>query len=413
MKKIIFVLTFILSLSASVFASNVDVQINGEIVNFKDEQGNVVNAQIINDRTMVPMRKIFEILGVQIDWDGENKIVTAQKDNTMIKLQIDNTIATKIVNGEEEEITLDTPPTIVNDRTMVPLRFIAESLDKQVGWDNKNKTAIIIDYGYFSNKIKQDAPALYTFFNTKKDYIECNITNKYYDLANEINNTTFNIKINAKLEDNTQNTTLTITGTSELSKEIVSEGWNSTQFSLKYDDEKILLNTSNLKLIEMFKIKSKGITKTYDELSLLGTPNASFDEMFKIWAGVTDDKLDVNTFLKLKNDFELLCNLFNTTNVSNSKLNSTSSIIRYNTYNIEYFDLAKLDNFIFDNDHIKVCNLINKLFFKKDLQKDVILYDTSSIRINFSVDNDIFRVNIETNNEYNEKNEYIIELKHM
>ena len=117
--------------------------------------------------------------------------------------------------------------------------------------------------------------------------------------------------------------------------------------------------------------------------------------------------------MKLKNDFELLCDLLNTTNVSNSKLNSTSSIIRYNTYNIEYFDLAKLDNFIFDNDHIKLCNLINKLFFKKDLQKDVILYDTSSIRINFSADNDIFRVNIETNNEYNEKNEYIIELKHM
>ena len=413
MKKIIFVLIFILSLSASAFASDVDVQINGEIVNFKDEQGNVVNAQIINDRTMVPMRKIFEILGVQIDWDGENKIVTAQKDNTMIKLQIDNTSATKVVNGEEEEIILDTPPTIVNDRTMVPLRFIAESLDKQVGWDNKNKTAIIIDYGYFSNKIKQDAPALYTFFNTKKDYIECNITNKYYDLANEINNTTFNIKINAKLEDNIQNATLTITGTSELSNEIVSEGWNSTQFSLKYDDEKILLNTNNLKLMEMFKIKNKGINKTYDELSLLGTPNASFDEMFKIWAGVTDDKLDVNTFLKLKNDFELLCNLFNTKNVSNSELNSTSSIIRYNTYNIEYFDLAKLDNFIFDNDHIKLCNLINKLFFKKDLQKDVILYDTSSIRINFSADNDIFRVNIETNNEYNEKNEYIIELKHV
>ena len=76
MKKFIFIVTFILSLSASVFASDVSVQINGEIVNFKDDKGNIVNAQIINDRTMVSMRKIFEILGSEIEWDGENRKVT-------------------------------------------------------------------------------------------------------------------------------------------------------------------------------------------------------------------------------------------------------------------------------------------------------------------------------------------------
>ena len=163
MKKIIFVLTFILSIATCVFASDVSVQINGEIVNFKDDKGNIVNAQIINDRTMVPMRKIFEILGAEIEWDGENRRVTGAKGNTIIELQIDNPVATKTVNGNLEQIKLDSAPTIINDRTMVPLRFIAESLDKQVGWDASNRTAIIIDYSYFTNLLKNNATALHNF----------------------------------------------------------------------------------------------------------------------------------------------------------------------------------------------------------------------------------------------------------
>ena len=47
-------------------------------------------------------------------------------------------------SGEETEIKLDSAPTIVNGRTLVPVRFIAESLEKKVGWDAENKTVIII-----------------------------------------------------------------------------------------------------------------------------------------------------------------------------------------------------------------------------------------------------------------------------
>lgn len=414
MKKIIFILTFVLVITTCAFASNVSVQINGEIVNFKDEQGNTVNAQIINDRTMVPMRKIFEILGVTISWDGENRIVTGVKGNTSIKLQIDNTIATKTVNGNTTEIVLDTAPTIVNNRTMVPLRFIAESLEKQVGWDASNRTAIIIDYGYFSNVLKTRATALYNFLNMKKTYAEVNITHNYYDLQTPVNNTSFNQKMTATVSNNVQNMVLTITGTDELSKEILNEGWNSTVFTLAYGAEDVKLTTKNDKLIQMFNIKRNNtISKTYKELGIDGAANLSLDEMFEVWAGVEDSSLNINTFLKMKNDFNTLCNLFATTNVSTTNLTSKSSSIRYSTYNLEYFDLAKLDNFISDNEHLKAYNMVNKLFFKNDILKDVILYDTKNITINFAVDNTIFKIIITTENEYNEKNEYIIELKHI
>ena len=98
----------------------------------------------------------------------------------------------------KEEIKLDAAPMILNDRTMVPLRFIAESLDKKVGWDTDNRTAIIIDYDYFMNDLKLSATALYNFLNASNKNVECNITHNYYDLENVGNNTSIITKINSK-----------------------------------------------------------------------------------------------------------------------------------------------------------------------------------------------------------------------
>lgn len=218
MKKIILVCMLILVMSTSVFAADVNVQINGENVNFTDSNGQTVNAQIINSRTMVPMRKIFEVLGAEVEWDGETRTVTGSKENIEVKLQIDNNIATKTINGVSEEIVLDTPPMLVDSRTMVPLRFIAESLDKQVGWDSSNRTAIIIDYGYFSDRLKNKLNNLYAFLESDKaeilyhetEYYEVNYKHKYYDLLTPTNDTEFNINSKISVKDNTQKVTLNI-----------------------------------------------------------------------------------------------------------------------------------------------------------------------------------------------------------
>ena len=130
----------------SIYAAEVNVQINGEIINFED-----TNARIINNRTMVPFRRIFNELGVtneNIDWNGDTKTIIARKDDIEIKLQIGNDIAEKKIGNQFTKITLDSVPVTDNGRTLVPLRFIAESLGKTVGWDSVNKTAIIIDYDY-------------------------------------------------------------------------------------------------------------------------------------------------------------------------------------------------------------------------------------------------------------------------
>ena len=89
-----------------------------------------VEPTIQNGRTLVPMRAIFETLGADIAWDGETSTVTGTKDGIEVKLTIGNTTA--YVNGRE--ITLDTPATLIASRTMVPVRFVSESLGAKVEW---------------------------------------------------------------------------------------------------------------------------------------------------------------------------------------------------------------------------------------------------------------------------------------
>ena len=85
---------------------------------------------VVGGRTLVPLRAIFEALGADVEWDGESKTIHCIKDKTAIILQIDNSEA-KI---NEKLIILDTPATVTNNRTYVPLRFVAESLGATVNW---------------------------------------------------------------------------------------------------------------------------------------------------------------------------------------------------------------------------------------------------------------------------------------
>lgn len=92
-----------------------------------------VSPTIIEGRTMVPLRAIFEALEAQVEWDGITRTVTGLRQNTKVSLVVDSKIA--IVNGEE--IQLDVPAIIVSGRTLVPARFISESLGAKVSWDEK------------------------------------------------------------------------------------------------------------------------------------------------------------------------------------------------------------------------------------------------------------------------------------
>ena len=115
---------------------NPNMTVNGEEKPI-DEQGTA--PVIVNDRTLLPVRAVIEELGGTVGWDGETQEVTLKYDTDEIKLTLDSTTA--VLNGEEK--TLDVAPTVINERTMLPIRFIAESFKFGVLWDGKTQTVTV------------------------------------------------------------------------------------------------------------------------------------------------------------------------------------------------------------------------------------------------------------------------------
>lgn len=98
-----------------------------------------VPPQIINNRTMVPMRKIFETLGATVEWNPSTKTIKAEKAHTTITLTIDD----PKMSVNDNIVTLDVPACLVNNRTFVPIRAIAEAFKTEVSWDETTKTVSI------------------------------------------------------------------------------------------------------------------------------------------------------------------------------------------------------------------------------------------------------------------------------
>jgi len=94
---------------------------------------------IINDRTMVPMRNIFEYFKAEIAWDGDTKTILAKSGDNIITMQVGQNFM--FIN--DSKIELDSPSVIINDRTLVPVRAISEALNREVGYNQKTRTVII------------------------------------------------------------------------------------------------------------------------------------------------------------------------------------------------------------------------------------------------------------------------------
>ncbi|MBQ3427947.1 MAG: haloacid dehalogenase-like hydrolase [Clostridia bacterium] len=96
---------------------------------------------IEDGRTLVPMRAVFEALGASVDWDDETKTVTSHdKSNTAtIKIQV----GSDTVKINDSDVKVDVPAKIVDGRTVVPLRVVAEGLSCDVNWTAETRTVTV------------------------------------------------------------------------------------------------------------------------------------------------------------------------------------------------------------------------------------------------------------------------------
>ncbi|MEW9124987.1 MAG: copper amine oxidase N-terminal domain-containing protein [Thermotaleaceae bacterium] len=189
MKKTILVMIIIvmtvLGVSMSIYGLAVNdiwVTVNGDVLTF--DQPPI----IINQRVMVPLRAIFEALECTVDWNSKMQMITAYSpDMHILEIHVGETSAYK----DGELIKMDVPAKIVNGRTLVPVRFVAEALDCKVEWENSSKKVII-------TKKSSDAIEGMPTFKTDSDVLEVkNIfggAEKYtryvsYDILKDLNDT--------------------------------------------------------------------------------------------------------------------------------------------------------------------------------------------------------------------------------
>ena len=409
MKKFLMSLCFLISFSSVVMAG-VSVELNGEKINFTDENGLTVNPQIINNRTMVPLRKIFETLGAQIEWYGETETVVATKGDTVVKLQINNPIAEVTKSGVIEKITLDSKPIIVENRTLVPLRFISESLEKQVAWDQNSQTAIIIDYEYFINEIKNRAPIFGKAIEKENTQTSLKIVKEYYDLSDSSKNT--NSVVNAQIYNNSKTNkkvVVNLSGTSELFKEIANEGWSNFDIVLDFSEKGVTYSSSSSIINKMLEEKYR----TYESLNLKGSFDDSWEIFIKNIYGFEEKDIGLATFYRLDSEYKDFLKLFDFSNTATSSTLKGLGV-NYSNATTKYLDYTKFDNVLLENDIVQVYNILNKLIFNYDVEMDAILYDASNINFTIKTTNPegVFNTSfvVELLNEFDEKVVYTVNI---
>ena len=151
MKKLLFGLLAALMLCVPVFAHPpITVFVDRVQVNF-DQQ-----PIIKDDRTLVPMRRIFEALDAEVFWDEPSQSVTAVHGTDVILFHIGQK---ELYKNGKLTYTMPVPAQIINDRTLVPLRAVAESLGCEVAWDGIDYIVNITSAG--TPAVKPDTPPTY------------------------------------------------------------------------------------------------------------------------------------------------------------------------------------------------------------------------------------------------------------
>ena len=154
MKKLLSIVLIIQFLFASILmvqanTSLVQMTMDGKALSFNIVQLKLNNKiiksdvppVIYNDRTLVPLRAIMENIDAEIEWDSAKYEVNLKTKDKTIVLKINSPEAT--VNGIKKSLPDNVPPKLINDRTMVPIRFIAEEIGLQVEWDDVNRTVLL------------------------------------------------------------------------------------------------------------------------------------------------------------------------------------------------------------------------------------------------------------------------------
>lgn len=152
------VAVFLLLPLSSFAADEISVFVNDSKIQFD------VNPQIISDRTMIPFRYVANAFNATVDYNEVNgeKIVTASVDGMTMYMTIGKTEVFVEENGQKSQIVSDVAPVIVDSRTLVPVRLVAETFGCAVGWNGDMKQVIIVTPDKIIDKIYATKSGIYS-----------------------------------------------------------------------------------------------------------------------------------------------------------------------------------------------------------------------------------------------------------
>lgn len=118
--------------------SGIHVLYNGTRISFHSYGQ---NPELLESRTLVPLRSIFEAMGADVEWDGATSTAIAKRSGVEIKIQI----GADEMYKDGKAIPVDVPAMLLNSRTMVPVRVIAEAFGADVQWNGNGRTVLITE----------------------------------------------------------------------------------------------------------------------------------------------------------------------------------------------------------------------------------------------------------------------------
>lgn len=159
--------------SESIGSSVLTVKYNGEAVVFPDAQPFID----VNGRTLIPVRFVAETMGADVTWNQKTQTAVIEQNGITVMVPIGSDTITVTKDGSTDTVKMDTQAVLVQDRTYVPIRFVAEALGAWVSYSDLFSTVQI----YRDVLTPEEITRLHGYYDmTRKEYYEAQGSNSVY-----------------------------------------------------------------------------------------------------------------------------------------------------------------------------------------------------------------------------------------
>ena len=291
----------------------IDFAVGDSVLMVNGEQLEVTAPYIVGDgTTLVPVRVITEAFGAEVGWDGDTKTVTLEYPGVSITLQIGSLAAQ--VNDHTEQLAA--APELYNDTTMVPLRFISETFDAEVGWDAETSRVTV------TKKASSEQTQLET--GTDKAYVG----DSYYGWS--IKNPTI-MEMEERSFDGRETVFMSESGFISIT---IEDMYDELTADDVYDQMADFVSdmtvsaadrTTDANGNEVFHFRAKDTEETYDLLAVIKD-----DRIYSAHAMALNDAADLNDIMDIAGSFSLTVpeDMYDMTNIEDGKRTFTDDAMQ-------------------------------------------------------------------------------------